>query len=156
MLISMHGVDAMKPAKTAKGTAMSDAIAIARSRVEFLAQPTGWHETKEARRRRVARMVGTTARRIRALLGGEKLTLKADEYLAIERVWESAYASMASISDMARKADVRAREANRSGSGGPARKGGPAGAPARGGPATPAPARGRLTASLPGDDGEGR
>lgn len=99
----------MKQAKKAKDSAMSDAISIARQRVEFLAQPTGWHDTKESRCRRVARMVGTTARRIRALLGGEKLRLRADEYLAIERAWESAHVAVAKIQHLAGDADLRLR-----------------------------------------------
>ena len=120
---------------------MSDAISIARYRVEFLAQPAGWHETKESRRRRVARMVGTTARRIRALLGGEKLTLKADEYLAIERAWENAHASMASISRLAREADVRAHYAAGNEGPSPVRQGERPDEEARGKSTTPPAAR---------------
>jgi len=88
----------MKSAIPAKDPAMSDAMTIARDRVETLALPKGWHETKDARRARVARLIGTTARRVRSILAGEKMRLTAEEYLAIERAWESAHASVATIS----------------------------------------------------------
>jgi hypothetical protein len=105
----MRGETIVKSAKPAEDSAMSDAISIARDRVELLAQPIGWHETKESRCRRVARKVGTSARRIRALLGGEKVCLRADEYLAIERAWEKANGSMASLERMAGEANLLAR-----------------------------------------------
>jgi hypothetical protein len=109
---SMHGEAAMKPAKTPKDAAMSDALTIARHRVEALAAPIGWHDTKESRRARAARAIGTTVRRVRAILAGEKLRLSADEYFAIERAWERAHVAVASISRMARHADVSLGRAN--------------------------------------------
>ena len=120
---------------------MSDAMSIARGRVEALAFPQGWHDTKDSRRARAARMIGITARRVRAILAGEKLKLSADEYFAIERAWDSAGQAVASISQMARDSEVRANHHSGAG-GGEAEKGRrPLDQEARQGPARPTPVR---------------
>lgn len=100
-----------RSAKVAGNAAMSDAITIARMRVEALAMPAGWHDTKESRRARVARMIGTTARRVRAILSGERIRLTADEYVAIERAWEAATAALATDAGLARNAAALASAA---------------------------------------------
>ena len=115
-----------RAAKPAENTAMSDAISVARMRVELLALPIGWHETKESRRARVARKIGTTARRVRAILAGEKIRLAADEYLAIERAYLASGAALASLSALARDADIRAGDRHEGRGGGAAREGVPA------------------------------
>lgn len=89
-------------------TAAISAIDVARQRVETLAMPRGWHDTKESRRARAARMIGTTARRVRAILSGEKVRLSADEYFAIEAAWARATHSLASLSHLASEAEIRA------------------------------------------------
>lgn len=126
-----------KSAKTAKGSAMPDAISIARVRVEALAFPRGWHDTKESRRARAARMIGITARRVRAILAGEKLKLSADEYLAIERAWADATEAVASLSHLARAAEVSACRPDVAGRGSDEGSRGHPDATARGGPANP-------------------
>lgn len=122
-------------------TAAVTAMDVARQRVEALAMPRGWHDTKESRRARAARLIGTTARRVRAILSGEKVRLTADEYFAIETAWARANQALASAAHMARDAEVRAGIA--AGSGDEARDGGgqPADREARGTAATTTPAR---------------
>jgi len=46
--------------------------------------PRSWDDTKDHWRNRLARKVGINARRIRAILSGEKIKVSADEYLSIE------------------------------------------------------------------------
>lgn len=85
------------------------AIDRARIMVVALGGPLSWNGTKEAWRAALARKIGVTPRRVRALLSNnEKPRLTADEYLAIERLWEAAGHSLASLSHMASDADVLA------------------------------------------------
>lgn len=91
------------------------AIDVARQRVEILAMPRGWNDTKESRRARAARLIGTTARRVRAILGGEKVRLTADEYFAIETAWTRANRSLESLSHMAGHAALQVGDTPRGG-----------------------------------------
>jgi len=131
-----------KPVRSESMTAAVTAMDVARQRVEILAMPRGWHDTKESRRARAARLIGTTARRVRAILSGEKVRLTADEYFAIETAWARANRSLASISNLARDAEIRAGAAF--GGSGEARDGSgePADREARRATGTTPPARG--------------
>ena len=124
-----------KSSFSAKGSAMPDTLALSRSRVEYLAGPSGWFDTKESRRARAARLIGTTARRVRAILAGDKVKLSADEYFAIEAAYERARHSLESLSVLARDADAESHSHRISPTGSGLREGERASAPARGGPA---------------------
>lgn len=79
----------------------------ARLMVIAIGGPREWNDTKESWRARIARKVALlNPRRVRAILSGEKIRLTADEYLAIERVYETANASLAALSGLASQADV--------------------------------------------------
>jgi hypothetical protein len=126
MLNSMEATVAVKSSKSAEGKAMSAAVTAtdkARGMILEIGGPRTWNDTKESWRARVARTVRLTPRRVRAILANEPIRLSADEYLDIERAYEVARASVATISNMARDADVRARGAIGSGGGQTVRQG---------------------------------
>jgi hypothetical protein len=73
-----------------------------------LSGPRGWNDTRESWLARGARKAGLSARRARALFYAEPIRLSADEYLAIEKAYETARDSLATISALARDADAKA------------------------------------------------
>jgi hypothetical protein len=120
-----------KPTGNTKESAVISATVRANEMLIEVCGPRGWNDTRESWLARGARAIGIKPRRARALFYQEPIKLSADEYLAIARAWESAHASMASISHMAREADVRAHSADGTGSGAAAAEGGRADAKAR-------------------------
>lgn len=118
------------------------AVEIARGMICDLAGPRGWNDTREAWLARGARKAGTTLRRARALFYQEPIKLGADEYLQIERAWQSAHAAMAQMVAMAGEPDLRRGAREDGARDGAAAQGGQVDAPARGRPATPPAARG--------------
>lgn len=122
------------------------AIELARDMLCDLSGPRGWHDTRESWLARGARRAGLTLRRARAVFYQEPIRLTADELLGIMRAHESAHASVAAISHLAREADVRAAEIDGRGGAGAEGKSGPVDAPARGGSAATFGSRGRLSA----------
>jgi len=77
---------AVKSSISAGSSAMSAVSALERIRPMLVAigGPRSWDDTKDHWRNRLARKVGINARRIRAILSGEKIKVSADEYLSIE------------------------------------------------------------------------
>ncbi len=100
------------------GVASMSAVAAPRDRaremVLALGGPIRWGETKERIREKCAwklnhlSSVVFSLRRVRAILSNEKIRLEADEYFAIERAWERANQAVASLSRLARDADLSA------------------------------------------------
>ena len=108
---TMEQLMSAKPSNTAKGKAMSAAFTAterARGMILDIGGPRTWNDTKESWRARVARHLRLSPRRVRAILANEPIRLTADEYLGIQNAWEAARVSVASISALARDADVRA------------------------------------------------
>jgi len=115
------------------------ASARARDMLCELSGPRGWNDTRESWLARGARRVGLSLRRARAIFYQEPIRLTADEYLGIENAWKAAGAALATLSDMARDADVRARDRLKDGSRDAEDQGGHADHEAHPGPAaTPA------------------
>jgi hypothetical protein len=97
------GVEKMSSAITANDLARKMVIALAGQR--------NWSDTREAWLARVARQVGLSARRIRAIFYQEPIRLSADEYISIQSRFarldldiETADALVAQASGMARLA----------------------------------------------------
>jgi len=111
-----------KSSGNAEKSSMS-AVEIARSKLCDLAGPRGWHDTREAWLARGARKAGISIRRARALFYHEPMKLGADEYLAIERAYQSAHEAVARISTLASDADLRAGRGDGARSGEAVRKG---------------------------------
>ena len=123
-----------KPSAFQEGPTVS-AVEVARDMLCELSGQRGWHDTRESWLARGARRAGLSLRRARAIFYNEKIRLDADEYLGIERAWQSASASLATLSNMASAANVR-RSGGSEPTGGMADAGsGRVDAPARGGPA---------------------
>lgn len=99
-----------KSSKAAEGKAMLAAYTAnerARLMVIQIGGPREWNDTKESWRARIARKVALlNPRRVRAILSGEKIRLSADEYLAIERAYTAARASVEAISALAGNAHL--------------------------------------------------
>jgi hypothetical protein len=96
-------------ADAAKGAPMIAANERARVMLLELAAPLmNWNETKESVRATLARRVGLSARRVRSILGREKIRLGADEYLQIAHAYRKATHALEEISDLAGEADLRA------------------------------------------------
>jgi hypothetical protein len=108
-----------KPTVNAKESAVMPATVRANEMLIEVCGPRGWNDTRESWLARGARVVGMSPRRARALFYNEPIKLSADEYFAIESAWERAHASMASISRLAREADVLARSSTGDGGGRP-------------------------------------
>ena len=117
------------------------AVVRARDMLCELSGPRGWNDTRESWLARGARRAGLTLRRARAVFYQEPIRLTADELLGIMRAHESAHASVAAISNLAREADVRAAGADGAGISSAVREGQRPDASARGGSATTPPAR---------------
>lgn len=106
-----------KSAKTAKESAML-AVVPARDEARRMLVAIGgvmrWGENKERFRERCAwklnhlSPVEFTLRRVRSILSNEKIKLDADEYLAIERVYERATQDVETLQRLARDAALRA------------------------------------------------
>lgn len=73
-----------KSSKSAGDTAMSAALERVRPMLIALGGPRGWSDTKDHWRNRLARKVDMNARRVRAILSNEKVSLTADEFINIE------------------------------------------------------------------------
>src|SRR5688572_24020036 len=95
-----------KPSESKEKSAVP-AIEIARDMLCELSGPRGWHDTRESWLARGARRAGLTLRRARAIFYQEPLRLTADEYLGIERAWQSASQAVASLSHMAGHASLQ-------------------------------------------------
>lgn len=74
----------VKSSKSAGDSAMSAALERIRPMLVAIGGPRSWDDTKDHWRNRLARKVGINARRVRAILSGEKIRLSADEYINIE------------------------------------------------------------------------
>jgi hypothetical protein len=96
-----------KPSKHQEMSAVSATVR-ARDMLCDLSGPRGWNDTRESWLARGARKAGLSARRARALFYAEPIRLSADEYLAIEKAYEIARDSLATISALARDADAKA------------------------------------------------
>lgn len=119
-----------KPSKHQEKSAVSAATR-ARDMLCDLSGPRGWNDTRESWLARGARKAGLSARRARALFYAEPIRLSADEYLAIERAYETARDSVAALSVLARDENVRADHLAQGRSGAPVRDGEPADGPER-------------------------
>lgn len=91
-----------------------------------LSGPRGWNDTRESWLARGARKAGLSIRRARAIFYQEPIRLDADEYLAIERAHQTAYAAVAALQSLASDAAIRARQADAGAGGGTDGDGGPA------------------------------
>ena len=107
------------------------AVELSRARLCDLCGPRGWNDTRESWLARGARKAGLTLRQARALFYSEPIRLDADEYLAIERAYTAARASVEAISALASDADLRAHPANAHQGGAPVREGQPVDRPER-------------------------
>lgn len=83
-----------------------------------LSGPRGWNDTRESWLARGARRAGLSLRRARAIFYLEPIRLDADEYLAIERAYQTAHVAVAALQSLASDADLRAGEADAASRGG--------------------------------------
>ena len=83
-----------------------------------LSGPRGWNDTRESWLARGARRAGLSIRRARAIFYQEPIRLDADEYLAIERAYQTAHAAVAALEPLARDAALRAGRADAGAGGG--------------------------------------
>ena len=73
---------------------MSAALERIRPMLVAIGGPRSWDDTKDHWRNKLARKVGINARRIRAILSGEKIKVSADEYLSIEAQFNARLADL--------------------------------------------------------------
>lgn len=116
----------------------------ARDMILDIGGPRTWGDTKESWRYRVARLIHSTPRRVKAILNNEPIRLSADEYIDIQTRWERAHAAVASLSSLAGQADALADTRVAPRGAGPVRDGDRADEEARGRSTSPPAAR-RLT-----------
>lgn len=90
--------------------------------------PRGWNDTRESWLARGARRARLSLRRAKAIFYQEPIRLTADEYVAIQEAYEAAYASLASVSNLARAPHLRLVQTKIGGAEIEARQGRPAGA----------------------------
>lgn len=118
---------AEKSSIPARSKAMSAAFSAndrARQMCIAIGGPRHWNDTKESWRARLARKIQSTERRVRALLSNnEKIRLSADEYLRIEALYQRAESAVASLSNLASDAEIRADHRASDGSRGPENRG---------------------------------
>lgn len=107
------------------------AVELSRARLCDLCGPRGWNDTRESWLARGARKAGLTLRRARALFYSEPIRLDADEYLAIERAYAAARASVEAISTLASNADLRPHPPDAREGSTPVREGQPSDRPER-------------------------
>jgi hypothetical protein len=100
-----------KPTVTAKESAVISATVRANEMLIEVCGPRGWNDTRESWLARGARRIGMSPRRARALFYQEPIRLSADEYLGIERAWQSASQAMEASAEMARSSAVLASSA---------------------------------------------
>lgn len=72
MVLTMKETMAMKLSKLAKDSAMSAALERVRPMLVALGGPRSWDDTKDHWRNRLARKVGMSARRVRAILSNNE------------------------------------------------------------------------------------
>ena len=113
------------PSEFQKESAVMPAIVRANEMLREVCGPRGWNDTRETWLARGARRIGMSPRRARALFYQEPIRLSADEYFAIERAYTMAHASVASLSALARHADLRASDRDGAAGGGPDGEGRP-------------------------------
>lgn len=118
------------------------AVEIARDMLCELSGPRGWNDTRESWLARGARRAGLTLRRARAIFYQEPIRLEADEYLAIKRAHQSAYAAVEEVQHLVRDADLRIGRSPGAPGRAEAEEGRRVDETPRGGPATPSAARG--------------
>lgn len=76
-------------------SAAYSAIEKVRPMLAAIGGPRAWDDTKDHWRNKLARKVGISARRIRAILSGtEEVRLTADEYLSIEAQFQARLAEL--------------------------------------------------------------